>query len=477
MMKKFLTLLLALGMSLGAVGCQFLPTQNSSTNGGNSSTNSSSTNNNSSSSSAPIVEQDYVANTKLDLDSTDTKKMEVVSVHAYIDGDTTHFEVPAGFNNRNILKARYLAVNTPESTGQIEPWGKKASNFTKTTLQSAESIVLETDGAEWEADSTGDRYLVWVWYRKKGETEYRNLNLELLQEGLGAGSKASNTRYGTACAQAINQAKNLRVNYWSKEQDPDFYYGAAIEMDLKELRTNFIDNGQKSPYNGMRVAFEGYVSYYSSQGVYIENYDEATNMWYGMYAYYGFNPSSQIPEILKVGNYVRVVGKFSYWETGGAWQVSDLKYDAFNKKHPDNVQRLDDKKYDTANVETSLDKFFSKVNVVSETTNGDGETVTTTKAYNYADLAMNTSLSVKNLRVTRAYTTNNGGDNDGAMTLTCTDGNKTITVRTVVLKDANGNLITQDMLLNKTIDVIGIVDTHNGEAQIKVFNWKNITVH
>lgn len=475
MMKKFLTLLLALGMSLGAVGCQFLPTQNSSTNNG-SSVNSSNASSNNSSSSAPIVEQDYVAQTKLDLTSTDTKKMEVVGVHAYIDGDTTHFTTPAGFNDRNILKARYLAVNTPESTGQIEPWGKKASNFTKTALQSADSIILETDGAEWEADSTGDRYLVWVWYRKKGETEYRNLNLELLQEGLGAGSKASNTRYGTACAAAINQAFQLKLNVWSKNEDPDFYYGAAVEMDLKELRTNLCDYGAKSPYNGVRVAFEGYVSYYSSQGVYVENYDSATDMWYGMYVYYGFNPSSQIPEILSVGNYVRVVGKVSFWEVGGTWQVSDLKYNVFNKKDPDNVQLLDDKKYNTANVETTLDTFLSNVNVVTETTNGE-ETVTTTKTYKYSDLAINSSLCVKNLRVTRAYTTNNGGDNDGAMTLTCTDGNKTITVRTVVLKDSNGNIITQDMLLNKTIDVIGIIDSYDGEAQIKVFNWKNITVH
>ena len=95
----------------------------------------------------------------------------------------------------------------------------------------------------------------------------------------------------------------------------------------------------------------------------------------------------------------------------------------------------------------------------------------------YAQLAMNTSLTMKNLYVKSAYTTNNGGDNDGAMSLTCEVDGKEITVRTVVLKDANNNLITEDMLIGKTIDVTGIIDYRTSPYQIKVFNWKNISIH
>ena len=404
------------------------------------------------------------------MDSTDTKKMEV-TVRSYIDGDTTHFYTTPGFNDQDILKARYLSVNTPESTGQIEEWGKAASNFTKNALKNAESIVVETDGADWEVDSTGERYLVWVWYRPAGESDYRNLNLELLQNGLAVGSKASSTRYGETCTKAIYQASQLKLHIFSNEQDPDFYYGEAIELDLKELRTN-IDT-----YNGLRVAFEGYVSYYSSQGVYIENYDEATDMWYGIYAYYGFTPASAIPEIMAVGNKVRVVGSVSFWETGGTYQISDLRYDAFNKKDPENVQRLDDEKYSTANVETTIDKFFGSVSV--ETEDESGEAVI--KNYDYAALATNTSLTMKNLYVKSVYTTNNGGESDGAMSLTCTVDGKEITVRTVVLYDTEGNLITEDMLEGETIDVTGIIDYYSDSRtspyQIKVFNWKNINIH
>ena len=129
---------------------------------------------------------DYAGQIKLDMESTDTIKQKV-TVEAFIDGDTTHFNVPTTIVERGILKARYLAVNTPESTGKIEEWGKKASNYTKNTLKNATSIVIETDTNEWAVDSTGERYLVWVWYKTADMTEYRNLNLELLQEGLAVG--------------------------------------------------------------------------------------------------------------------------------------------------------------------------------------------------------------------------------------------------------------------------------------------------
>ena len=58
---------------------------------------------------------DYAAEAKLDMNS-DSVKQEV-TVKAYVDGDTTHFHVPKTVTETGLLKARYLAVNTPESTG------------------------------------------------------------------------------------------------------------------------------------------------------------------------------------------------------------------------------------------------------------------------------------------------------------------------------------------------------------------------
>ena len=62
------------------------------------------------------------------------------------------------------------------------------------------------------------------------------------------------------------------------------------------------------------------------------------------------------------------------------------------------------------------------------------------------------------------------------MTLTCQVDGITIDVRTTVFRDANGNLITKDAYLGKTIDVKGIVDYFSGAYQIKVFSPDNIIV-
>ena len=101
----------------------------------------------------------------------------------------------------------------------------------------------------------------------------------------------------------------------------------------------------------------------------------------------------------------------------------------------------------------------------------------TVKEFAYASLVMNTSIRMESLYVKSIYTTSNGGDNDGAMTLTCEVDGQTIVVRTIVLYDENGNMLKEQDLLNKTIDVTGIVDYFAGEYQIKVFTTAEIVIH
>lgn len=408
---------------------------------------------------------DYAAQAVLDLNGKETLKQEV-TVNMFIDGDTTHFNVPKTIVDRGILKARYLAVNTPESTGKIEEWGKKASAYTRSHLEQKDvSIILETDGDEWAKDSTGERYLVWVWYKTPEMSTYRNLNLELLQEGLAVGSKASATRYGKLAVAAINQAIVLKLHVHSSETDPDFYYGASRTVELKELSLNTAD------YLGQRVSFEGVVSQYYNQGVFVEEYDAETDMYYGIYVYYGFFLGNEGKSQLLPGNRVHVAGVVSYWESAGTYQVSDLTYDEWDLDNPENIQLISEDN-PVAYPETSAAKFLSNVNV---TVTKDGEEVTEQRLY--ARVGMHTSLSMKNLLVKKAYTTANDGNNDGAMTLTCEVDGKTITIRTTKLYNADFSLITQDKYLNKTIDVKGVIDVYNGEYQIKVFDAKDITVH
>lgn len=395
---------------------------------------------------------DYAAEVKLDLTSDSAKAVDV-TVKSYIDGDTTHFYVPTSISETGVLKARYLAVNTPESTGKIEEWGKKASKFTKEKLMNATSIILESDNSQWNLDSTGDRYLVWVWYKTADMTDYRNLNLELLQEGLAIASNSAQNRYGTTCMSAIEQATNEKLNVYSDEKDPDFYYGQVIALDLKELRCNVED------YVGLRVSFEGIVTRDGGNSVYVENYDPETDMYYGMYVYYGFNVSGEGLEILDVGNHVKVVGSVQYYETGDSYQISDVQYRIMKPDDPKNLQLLDNEKHPPSYRLTDPSTFRNgKVSVVLQDEK---------KEFDYAELALYTSVEMKDLKVVSIYTTTNpASSSKGAMTLTCEAPDGTmIDVRTVVLTDENGELITASYFKGKTIDVKGIVDYYKYQSE------------
>ena len=60
---------------------------------------------------------DYASEVKLDLKGSNN--IVEVKVKQLIDGDTTHFHINDPSFDGDVIKARYLAVNTPESTGQI----------------------------------------------------------------------------------------------------------------------------------------------------------------------------------------------------------------------------------------------------------------------------------------------------------------------------------------------------------------------
>ena len=164
---------------------------------------------------------DYASSIQLNKGSF-TAKLEV-TVKNFVDGDTVHFNVPTSVMPEGVLKARFLAINTPESTGKIEPYGKAASNYTKNALRDAESIIIESDTATWNPDSTGNRYLVWVWYKTAEMEDYRNLNIEILQNGLAIASNSNNNIYGSICMSAIEQARQMKLMVYSGEKDPDFF--------------------------------------------------------------------------------------------------------------------------------------------------------------------------------------------------------------------------------------------------------------
>lgn len=413
---------------------------------------------------APAENVDYAASVKLDMNS-ETLKTEA-TVHTFIDGDTTHFNVPSSVMDNGIFKARYLAINTPESTGKIEPYGKTASNYTKERLSAATSIIIESDTSTWNPDSTGSRYLVWIWYKTAEDQEYRNLNIEILQNGLALASNSSANRYGSTCTAAITQAEANKLNVYSDEEDPNFYYGEAVELTLKELRANI------ASYEGVAVAFNGVVVRNSGQdGVYVEAWDEETGMYNGMYIYYGTTAHADLKaKVLVIGNEVRIVGTVSVFN--GSYQVSGLKYDIRDKAN--SCQRVSDG-HEGAYVPITAEEFVNGKLEMVVTDPDTKEEVT--KEFAYAEMALGSSISMQDLVVKSIYTTNNGGDSDGAMSITCEADGLIVVIRTNVLRDADGNVIKQEAYEGKTLSVRGIVDYYDGDYQIKVLSANDITVH
>ncbi len=409
---------------------------------------------------APAEPVDYAGQLRLNM-ASETVKVEA-TVKTFIDGDTTHFYAE-GVTENGIIKARYLAVNTPEVTGKIEEYGKAAAAYTRNALTGAVSIILESDDGRWNVDSTGERYLVWVWYKPTEDSEYRCLNLELLQNGLCIANSTANNRYGSTCMAALNQARALKLNIYSGKRDPDFYYGDAIELTLREVRTNL------EAYNGMKVAFTGVVTMNSSNAVYVENYDAESGLYYGMSVYYGYGLSGTGLNILSVGNEVRIVGTLQYYEAGGTWQVSGLTYRMMKPKDPGNIQKLSEG-HAPAYVLTDAATFANGMVTLEEE---QGE-----RLFPYAQLAVATSIEMHGLTVQDVYTTDNeDSSSNGAMTLTCVQDGVTVYVRTAVLTDEQGQRVTAEALLGRTIDVRGVVDFYDGQHQIKVLTYNNITIH
>ena len=411
---------------------------------------------------------DYVSATKLDMNST--RLRQEVTVKFYIDGDTTHFHVPTTLSVDGVFKARYLGVDTPESTGVIEEWGKAASNFTKEKLSNAVSIIIESDDDQWNYDGNG-RALLWIWYKPSTDADYRNLNIELVQEGLGLASSDFEAAYYTPLWAAYEQAMVEDLYMHSDNIDPDYPYDKAVNLTIKELRTN-IEN-----YLGKNIAIEGVVTFNADNTAFVEQYDAETERYYAIQVFYGY--SSTLVNLFKAGNLLRVVGTVTVFN--GTYQINNVQYNLMKPNDPANSSLLS-KDNAIAYPECSMAEWFGNVTV-------DGKT------YTFQEIATSASISMTGLKVVDIYTTKNPTSDDyGAMTLTCEKDGKRIDIRTGVLKDTTGTIsddykdsegrITAAYFYdNNIIDVKGIIDyfdlegTGNGTYQIKVLTLAGFTIH
>lgn len=393
-------------------------------------------------------QSDFAASLRLDMTSSTRKA--IVTVKTFIDGDTTHFYTDAAPSG--VLKARYLGINTPEITGKVEEYGQKAAAYTREKLESASSILIESDDESWNMDSTGERILAFVWYQPTPGAPYRCLNVELAQQGFARANSAGRNRYGTVMTEAFAQARALKLNLYSGLKDPDFYYGDAIELTLRALRCGL------DAYAGKKVAFEGAITCNDGGSVYVEAYDADSGLYFGMPVYYGYSLNGMGLDILSVGNRARIVGTLQYYEAGGSYQVSGLSYRMMRPDDPGNIKKLGEG-FAPAYAETSADTLSNG----TVTLECDGEM----RTLPYAEAALGTTARVRNLTVASVRT----GD-DGAVTLDCVSNGTPLKVR-MPESCARGVSVS----VGDTLDVCGIIDSHLGVCQLLALSPSGLVIN
>ena len=174
------------------------------------------------------VYSDITNSLKLDLnpdgkefikDGVGTAKLTSVT-----DGDTAAFEITRN-GEKEKIRVRFYGINTPESTGKVQKWGKAASVFLKNILTQATEIVLESStGSKAVTDSYGERYLGYVWYRNSSSEDFKNVNLLLVENGY-TPSNCINTmayKYYTEFEKAEKFAEKGALRIWGYAND--IYY-------------------------------------------------------------------------------------------------------------------------------------------------------------------------------------------------------------------------------------------------------------
>ncbi len=298
--------------------------------------------------SSEISYHDYVndGSVKLSLDYKDRDFYKdgigQVSLYTPIDGDTAHFSPKITTTSSDIIKSRFYGIDTPESTGNVQPWGHAASEFTKAKLKEANengTIVVSTPSNEYtqpQPDSTGSRYvsLIWINLTKKDASydELVLLNLWIVQEGLSEVRNITDIpEYEDAFRNANTQAQNLKLYMYSGEDDPDFNYGDYADVSLldikREIEKSIADPNYENPYNNVKVRFTGTVAGYSNNTLYVQDYfenedDPSKSEYAGINIFCGMQP---IPTSFRTPNaYIRVVGLAQDSETFG-FQITDTQ--------------------------------------------------------------------------------------------------------------------------------------------------------
>lgn len=248
-------------------------------------------------------------------------------VDAFTDGDTTRFTTDDG-----TLIIRYFCIDTPESTGSIEKWGKAASNFVKEQLSQATEIVLESStGDKPKKDSYGTRYLGYVWY-KTADSDFKLLNLEIVENGYSDNTAVNTSEYAYYAyfKQANDFARSIKLRKYSELDDP-LYSKDAVKMTIKEFLNNNEAFYNEETDSGAKVTFTAYLKELHISGatapthtfIAVE-YEKETGKTYEIPVYCAY--TSTAASKMKIGHLYQITGNVQ--KHNGSFQICNIVYNA-----------------------------------------------------------------------------------------------------------------------------------------------------
>lgn len=138
-----------------------------------------------------------------------------------VDGDTAYFTYKG-----EEIKTRFLAIDTPEYTKEIEKYGKEASEFTCEKLEKAKIIELEYDENSDKTDKY-DRHLVWVF------VDGKLLQDELVKNGFAEVAYLyDDYKYTEDLLKSQDYAKMNKYNLWEDDEEQNIDYISIVLMIL-----------------------------------------------------------------------------------------------------------------------------------------------------------------------------------------------------------------------------------------------------
>ena len=297
----------------------------------------------------------------------------------YVDGDTTHVEA------RNLgytIKIRYLGIDTPESTSEIEKWGLAASNYSKALYSGDLSSIISTENAPVQSGVTSlilvgqsaslnsatftkedlklgsleqgtyyatadgnQRSLAYVWYAtvpNPTKNDFRCLNLEMVYQGFsfGVGSIEDTGEYFYKFFDKANLSAQANKRHIYSDRVDDNYFDYEVK-DVEELTMKRLyqdgthDDKDLKYYPDSKFAnkktlykIKGYVtrkvgtSFYMQDKASYSAADLAAQDPFGLYVF----TYSETP--IRTGDYVEVIGAVSSYS--GCYQMQGISYNTID---------------------------------------------------------------------------------------------------------------------------------------------------